>query len=523
MTRTLDEDLRDPGLARLFDEARRKFEAVGSAGGRITLSDLQPHEALAIDSLWKQSARRRPRRGQDFRCALRDLDASLVATFGLTLEQVLQRTGGPLRLRPVERAERLERSAAFWDDALAHPLCRREPEVRNWVEQLRRTGALGSRPFATARGDTLPVSLDLGDALPRHPPLERSTFAAEMLGDPHALDEGAAIGDRLVAQLAAREGLRTASLTAGERRALLRRFGVLCDPASATVLTLGLAPLGDSPLEEALRVLAGRHVVLTLGQLARMRMRFEPGLRVRLCENPAVVLRAEDRLGAATAPLICTGGWPRSAVCALLDTLRDAGGSSTMATSTGRGWRSLAGCVTAMALSRCGLTPRPTAKRSQRLARRSPGSGHHDTDSRLTTRLPPSCCVGASLCPRRRCWTNSSLTCPAHASTMLRFRGCRYTSQRGRVHALWVYHTNFANITRVKTIQIRNVPDHVHRILRTRAAAAGVSLSDYALQELERVAEHPPVADVLVRARGRAGGASADAIVSAVRSGRDRP
>lgn len=75
----------------------------------------------------------------------------------------------------------------------------------------------------------------------------------------------------------------------------------------------------------------------------------------------------------------------------------------------------------------------------------------------------------------------------------------------------------------VKTIQIRNVPDRVHRVLRTRAAAAGVSLSEYALEELERVADHPPVADLLARARTRAGGANADAVVAAVRSGRDRP
>jgi plasmid stability protein len=74
----------------------------------------------------------------------------------------------------------------------------------------------------------------------------------------------------------------------------------------------------------------------------------------------------------------------------------------------------------------------------------------------------------------------------------------------------------------MKTIQIRNVPEDVHRVLRTRAAAAGVSLSDYALQELERVAEHPPIADVLARARSRAGGASGEAIIEAVRSGRDR-
>lgn len=74
----------------------------------------------------------------------------------------------------------------------------------------------------------------------------------------------------------------------------------------------------------------------------------------------------------------------------------------------------------------------------------------------------------------------------------------------------------------MKTIQIRDVPDDVHRVLRARAAAAGMSLSDYAREELERVAEHPPVADLLARARARAGGARAAAIVGAVRAGRNR-
>jgi plasmid stability protein len=74
----------------------------------------------------------------------------------------------------------------------------------------------------------------------------------------------------------------------------------------------------------------------------------------------------------------------------------------------------------------------------------------------------------------------------------------------------------------MKTIQVRNVPDDVHRALRTRAAAAGVSLSDFALAELERVARHPPVADLLARARSRAGGVRSESIVDAVRSGRDR-
>lgn len=325
MTRTVEEDLNDPGLARLLSEARSKFEARGRPTGSIFLAALSAGEAAAIDAVWRRSGRRRPRRGLDFPCSLRDLDASLIETFGLTLEEVLRRVGGPLRLRPQERDDRQRRVAAFWDQALAHPLCERAVDVRSWVQRLQRTGALGRTPFATPRGEALTASLRLGATLPREPSIERSTFANEMLGDPHALDDGTAVGSLLIQQLAAREGLQAGRLTAGGRRALLRSYGVLCDPASATVLTLGLAPIGDSPLEQAVRLLAGSHVVLTLGQLAATAPKFPPGLLVRLCENPAVVLRAESQLGARTKPLVCTGGWPGSAVCALLDALKLAG------------------------------------------------------------------------------------------------------------------------------------------------------------------------------------------------------
>ena len=42
-----------------------------------------------------------------------------------------------------------------------------------------------------------------------------------------------------------------------------------------------------------------------------------------------------------------------------------------------------------------------------------------------------------------------------------------------------------------KMIQIRNVPDELHRRLKMRAAAAGMSLSDYLLNEIRLVAERP--------------------------------
>ncbi len=46
-----------------------------------------------------------------------------------------------------------------------------------------------------------------------------------------------------------------------------------------------------------------------------------------------------------------------------------------------------------------------------------------------------------------------------------------------------------------KMIQIRNVPDWLHRKLKARAAAEGMSLSDYLIRELTREAERPTVAE----------------------------
>lgn len=50
-----------------------------------------------------------------------------------------------------------------------------------------------------------------------------------------------------------------------------------------------------------------------------------------------------------------------------------------------------------------------------------------------------------------------------------------------------------------KMIQVRNVPDEVHREVKARAARAGMSLSDYLLREVERIVSLPPVEDVLAR------------------------
>jgi plasmid stability protein len=48
-------------------------------------------------------------------------------------------------------------------------------------------------------------------------------------------------------------------------------------------------------------------------------------------------------------------------------------------------------------------------------------------------------------------------------------------------------------------IQLRNVPDALHRKLKIRAADANMSLSDYLIREVRAIAERPTVDEVIAR------------------------
>jgi plasmid stability protein len=54
-----------------------------------------------------------------------------------------------------------------------------------------------------------------------------------------------------------------------------------------------------------------------------------------------------------------------------------------------------------------------------------------------------------------------------------------------------------------KMIQLRNVPDALHRGLKARAAMAGMSLSDYLLAEIREIAERPTLVELRERLHRR--------------------
>ncbi len=71
-------------------------------------------------------------------------------------------------------------------------------------------------------------------------------------------------------------------------------------------------------------------------------------------------------------------------------------------------------------------------------------------------------------------------------------------------------------------VQIRNVPDALHRELKSRAALAGMSLSDYLLGEIRQVAERPTLDELRARLRSRTETTPSMTPAEAVRAERDR-
>ena len=71
-------------------------------------------------------------------------------------------------------------------------------------------------------------------------------------------------------------------------------------------------------------------------------------------------------------------------------------------------------------------------------------------------------------------------------------------------------------------VQIRGVPDDVHRRLKSQAALAGQSMNEFLLARMEEIARVPTVPELAERIRERApyAGPSSAAVVRAGREGR---
>jgi len=81
--------------------------------------------------------------------------------------------------------------------------------------------------------------------------------------------------------------------------------------------------------------------------------------------------------------------------------------------------------------------------------------------------------------------------------------------------------TTLLHVHSMSMIQIRNVPDTVHRDLKARAARAGMTLSDYLLDLIRKATERPEPDVLLKRVRERTPVYVSESPADAVRAERE--
>jgi uncharacterized protein (TIGR02679 family) len=333
--------LGDPDLEWLLSRVRRRLELGQPLDGVVTLADASPAQRRAVQRLLGRA----PRAGSALSVSLGAVDALLrrsgACAHGLEAA-VVALTGAVVVRADVLAAEQAawERAFAPLDELLGRRLAASAPggeRLAMWLARLRGSGAVKrTEPNPDAALTLLQRLATVLEALPADgEPLAR--FAARVAGGAHALDDGRPLATLALGAVRALARLDTPGpdeSQAEARREAWAGVGLLCDELSSAVLALGLPGERESASGRILDVAweSAQPVWLTLRQLVRDMPRWESASRrgisgrmVYICENPAVLALAADRLGSECAPLVCTGGQPGAAAMHLLRALAGAG------------------------------------------------------------------------------------------------------------------------------------------------------------------------------------------------------
>ncbi|MGW9348647.1 TIGR02679 family protein [Nocardiopsis flavescens] len=314
--------LNRPAYARLLASARRVVELHnGEVEGGASVPGPTEAERNAIQGLlgtaYSPGAR-------TLRVPLAKLDAALRRSRNEGLVDVLEAVGPPLRRRRDEERERERLREEVLAPALNSPLTAHD-WYRDWLGRT----AKGTVTWLTNEKKTQRLARAVrilehvtADDPPR---LTRQDLAARTAGDTKALEPRTPLATLVLGALAERTGLPRSD-SAEAARALWEAHGVINDDLSSRVLVLGL-PAAGAGLGEWLTGAAALGVPfqITLHQLVTLPITVTAPV-VSVCENPAVLRTAAERLGAACPPLLCTEGWPAAAFHRLASAIRANGG-----------------------------------------------------------------------------------------------------------------------------------------------------------------------------------------------------
>ena len=314
-----------PEYRKLLAAARARLEEVGEEARSFTLGDLDEAERAAVAGLLGLA--QVP--SGSVRVSLADLDAAISGSAAeVSLQEALVILGGPLRDRRAERAQAAVAVQGRWEEARQRLEAAGRQDLLPWLDGLRATGAVTR---ATRDGDAgEPALLEQAIAAALRLPstgVLLQVLAAEVSGDPHALDGGHPLSSLFLRAAATVAGWPKVPTAAAARRALLREVGIDRDPLSSDVLVLGLRPAGSTRLARHLRESTedGEPRRITLRELGGASLEVAAGTLVFVCENPAVIAAAATALGQRSAATICLEGVPSTAASSLLENLHRLG------------------------------------------------------------------------------------------------------------------------------------------------------------------------------------------------------
>jgi len=303
-----------PELAWLVERIRGRLERAEPVDGTVTLVGATNEQRRAAARLLGRGVGR----GTSLSIPLPEVDAALRdAGAAAGLHAAVEALTGPVRNLAAERANEV----LHWEAALATARSSRLaslPWYAAWVDEIGKDGTV-IRLIRQRQGSLLEQAPAILERLPgglEPVGILREELAETVTGDAHALDPGP-LASLVLRALARREDVR-APASDDTELALWTAAGVVADDLASQVLVLnvraGGEPLGRWLTEAAE---AGEPYRVTLHQLTAMPV-LPWAIDLYVCESRAVLRAAAGRLGASSAPLVCTEGEPSVACRRLL-------------------------------------------------------------------------------------------------------------------------------------------------------------------------------------------------------------
>lgn len=253
------------------------------------------------------------------------LDDTLRGGYGLGLAEFLEHIGPRLRYKSdEERRTRLLREQILAPARASHLTS--QDWYSHWLEWVETKGAVTSLAKKEDTHTLSQVVRALEVIVGDRDPVLLQDLAVRITGDTKALNEGAGPLPKLVLGALAERSRTTRPESSQESRALWEEHEVVPDDLASRALVLGLPAQGEG-LGQWLTDAAARGVPfqVTLHQLVSMPVVIDAPV-VYVCENPAVLRAAAQQLGAHSAPLVCSEGWPSAAFHRLVNAVTEGGG-----------------------------------------------------------------------------------------------------------------------------------------------------------------------------------------------------